>query len=264
MKLRIYQIDAFTTNQFGGNPAAVVFYNNNELNDSLMQKIASENNLSETAFVTRSGNQFLIRWFTPGVEVNLCGHATLASAYALFQLENYNEPVIQFVSKSGVLEVKRTENLLTLNFPIDSAKKEDTQIFNNCFNINPIEIYRGKDDYLLLFNSEEDIIKLTPDFHLLKMIKSRGIIVTAPGHNSDYVLRWFGPQAGIDEDPATGSAQTLLYPFWKGRLNKEILSALQLSKRTANFLVSGNNDRVFIAGYAQLYFDGFIHLNNGQ
>lgn len=264
MKLKIYQIDAFTTKLFGGNPAAVVFYNNNELTDSLMQKIASENNLSETAFVTRSGDLFLIRWFTPGVEVNLCGHATLAAAYALFYLENYSESVIKFISKSGILEVKKEGELLTLNFPSDWANKEEESIFDNCFNISPTEVYRGKDDYLLLYNSQEAIENLIPDFQRLKQIKSRGIIATAKGNTNDYVIRWFGPQSGIDEDPATGSAQTVLHSFWKERLNKENLYARQLSARTADFYVSGTDDRVFISGYARLYSDGFIHLTEGE
>src|SRR5690349_7231413 len=202
MKLKIYQLDAFTDKIFSGNPAAVCPLNE-WLPDDVMQNIAMENNLAETAFFVKRNDQYDIRWFTPAVEVDLCGHATLASAAVLYNFEKYAGDVITFFSpRSGVLTVSRSGDILTLDFPSDKIERVDmSPQLIACFNSQPVEAYRGKTDYMLVFNNEEEIRKLVPDLPAISRIKSRGIIVTAPGAEVDFVSRFFAPQSGVDEDP---------------------------------------------------------------
>lgn len=261
MKYKIYQIDAFTDRVFSGNPAAVVPLEQWP-GDDLLQKIAMENNLSETAFYIDRGDHYLIRWFTPAVEVDLCGHATLAAAYVLFNHENHKDPVIRFLSgRSGMLTVTRQNGILTLNFPADQFVKIGlTADLAACFNLSPTEAFRGKTDLLLLFESEDQVKNLKPDLARIAAIDARGVIVTAKGDTVDFVSRFFGPQSGVDEDPVTGSAHTTLTPFWAARLNRNELSAVQLSKRKGILHCRYAGDRVEISGNARTYLIGEIFI----
>ncbi len=261
MKLKIYQIDAFTDKVFGGNPAAVCPLDK-WLDDKLMQNIAMENNLAETAFYVKTGNEYQIRWFTPEVEVDLCGHATLAAAFVLFNFENHIGSVIHFMSpRSGKLTVSKHGELLTLNFPADPAEpivpfKELT----DGFNFIPIEVLKGKTDYMMVFENETQISEMVPLFDKINRIDARGIIVTARGDSADFVSRFFAPQCGINEDPVTGSAHTTLTPYWAEKLGKNELTAIQLSKRKGHLKCSFLNDRVEISGVGKLYLKGEIEI----
>lgn len=259
--MKIYQIDAFTQNVFSGNPAAVCPLEE-WLADEIMQKIAAENNLAETAFYVKNGNKYELRWFTPTVEVDLCGHATLAAAYVLFNFENYNGNTITFYSpRSGDLTVTKEADLLSLNFPTDSLEPATlTDEITNAFNIKPQLAFKGKTDYLLLFNNETEILNLKPNFYKVAKIAARGIIVTAQGENSDFVSRFFAPQSGINEDPVTGSAHTTLIPYWAKELNKTKLSAIQLSERKGYLECELLEERVRISGYAKCYLIGELFL----
>ena len=261
MKLKIYQIDAFSDQVFRGNPAAVCILNE-WLEGSTMQLIAAENNLAETAFVVFNGKDYAIRWFTPQVEVDLCGHATLAAASVLYKYYNVKSSVITFeTQKSGQLKVKKTDKKLELNFPADSIKKVETPILLlKALKYKPIETYKGKTDYLLIFDSQTEIEALKPDFKQLVKINARGIIVSSRGNEVDFVSRFFAPQVGIDEDPVTGSAHTTLTPYWANKLNKTTLTAQQLSKRKGDLLCTWDGDRVKISGHAVTYLIGEIEI----
>jgi len=261
MKLKLYQVDAFTDTIFAGNPAAVCLLQE-WLPDKVMQQIAMENNLAETAFVVASGDEFLIRWFTPAVEVNLCGHATLASAYVLFQCEGYSGTTINFRSaRSGLLPVTQDGDLMTLDFPADPPMPVDVNDkISACFEISPLEAWMGKTDLLLVFDSEEVIKNLQPDFVNISSLDARGIIVTAQGKQVDFVSRFFAPLVGVPEDPVTGSAHTMLIPFWAKRLGKTTLLAKQLSPRGGVLFCDLRGDRVAIAGKAALYMTGEIRI----
>ncbi len=257
MKIKIFQVDAFTSRLFSGNPAAVCPLNH-WLKDDTMQAIATENNLSETAFFVKEGNSFSIRWFTPGVEVNLCGHATLASGHVLFNHLNYSGNRIEFQSKSGPLSVHNTDDLLTLDFPASPYMKIDpSSELIDALGKTPVETYRS-DDYLVLLDSEEEVREIIPDFNLLTKLDARGIIITAPGIESDFVSRFFAPAVGINEDPVTGSAHTLLTPFWAEKLGKNKLTARQLSLRGGELYCKHLGDRVEISGRAITYLIGEI------
>ncbi|MBN2614209.1 MAG: PhzF family phenazine biosynthesis protein [Bacteroidales bacterium] len=259
MKQKIYQVDAFANRVFSGNPAAVCPLKE-WLSDDVMQKIAKENNLAETAFFVKEGDQYIIRWFTPAVEVDLCGHATLASAYVLFNHEGHKDAVIHFYSpRSGELSVTKKGNLLTMNFPSDALKEVSlTEELTAGFNLKPQSAVKGKTDYLLIYNNEKEIRDLVPDTDAIFKVDARGIIVTAPGDQADFVSRFFAPQVGVDEDPVTGSAHTSLTPFWAKKLQKTELSAIQLSSRKGYLQCKYLNDRVEISGEAILYMTGEI------
>jgi PhzF family phenazine biosynthesis protein len=261
MKLKIYFVDAFTNKVFSGNPAAVCPLNE-WLSDSLMQNIAMENNLAETAFYVKHDNGFHIRWFTPSTEVDLCGHATLASAFVLFNLEQYKENTINFfTSRSGILTVKKEGALLSMNFPSDIFKQvEPFKELTDGFDIKPFEILKGKSDYMLVFENEDQIKKLTPRFNAISLLNCRGVIVTAKGDHSDFVSRFFAPQSGINEDPVTGSSHTTLIPYWAKKLCKNELSAIQLSERRGHLKCKYLNHRVEISGEAKLYLTGVINV----
>ncbi len=260
MKLQLFQADAFAASLFKGNPAAVVPLTE-WLPDETMQKIAAENNLSETAFFIPEDNHFHIRWFTPLTEVNLCGHATLATAHILFNELIYQGELISFNSQSGILTVEKIEDKLQLNFPADPVKlQEKNPEFAKALGVEPIAQYKGNTKHLLLFDTEESIRNMKPNFHLLKQTGARGVIVTAKGLSSDFVSRFFAPNVGIDEDPVTGSAHTLLVPFWAHRLNKTELTALQLSARGGQLWCTLSGDRVLIAGKAVTYLRGEIEV----
>lgn len=261
MKQKIYQIDAFAEKVFSGNPAAVCPLDH-WLPEETMQKIAAENNLAETAFYVKQGGKFEIRWFTPAVEVELCGHATLAAAFVLFNHENYQETTIEFWSpRSGQLTVTRNGEFLTLNFPTDDFKEVPlSEELTRCFDRKPVSAFKGKTDHLLVFNTEEDIRNIQPVLSEISKLKGRGVIVTASGNKVDFVSRFFAPQAGIPEDPVTGSAHTTLTPYWAKQLNKTELSAIQLSEREGHLNCRYLNDRVEISGKGKLYLTGEIHI----
>jgi len=262
MKLKIYQIDAFTDKLFGGNPAAVCPLKE-WLPDELMQNIAKENNLAETAFYVPNGEEYLIRWFTPAVEVDLCGHATLAAAFVLFNFENHSAGTICFQSpRSGKLIVSRQGDKISLNFPTDMLKPvEITPVLTAAFNIIPIEIWKGKTDLLYLFNNEAEIRAILPDIEKISTFDVRGVIITAKGDNVDFVSRFFAPQSGVTEDPVTGSAHTSLTPFWNSKTGKTYFTASQLSTRLGQLTCTYMHERVEISGQARHYLTGEIFVD---
>jgi len=261
MKLKMYQVDAFANKLFSGNPAAVVILES-PLKDEVMQSIAAENNLSETAFVSIHESQLSIRWFTPSIEVDLCGHATLASARILF--DYYSDLVgeeINFNSKSGVLKITKVEDGLCLNFPSDLPVTIKTDpLFLEILGIEPLLLLRGKDDYLAVFENQKQIKNMQPNFSLLKKLDARGLVISAPGDEVDFVSRCFYPEAGIEEDPVTGSAHTMLTPYWATQFNKNELDAHQLSKRGGKLNCRLANERVLISGNSVIYFEGTISI----
>ncbi len=261
--IKIFQIDAFTDELFSGNPAAVCVLKN-WLPDELMQSIANENNLAETAFVVSKGDDFEIRWFTPTTEVDLCGHATLASAYVLYNLLDYAGSLIRFYSpRSGWLSVTKRDEMLYLDFPTDTLElingKQDT--IHACIGITPIEVYKGKTDYMAVIDSESSLKSIQPNLEEIAKLKGRGLIVTAKGDHVDFVSRFFAPQSGIDEDPVTGSAHTSLLPIWAKKLGKRNFIASQLSKRGGQLVCEYADDRCLIGGKAKLYLTGEIKLD---
>ncbi len=259
MRIKLYQVDAFTDTLFHGNPAAVCILDD-WLDEPLMQHIAMENNLSETAFSVQKDNHFHIRWFTPETEVTLCGHATLATAHVLFSHYHYPKKEIIFKSRhSGILKVRKEADFLTLDFPADTIKKATPPLgLIKAIGKKPLEVWKGKTDYLLVYETETDIRTISPDYHLLSQVKVRGTIITAPGDTVDFVSRFFAPQVGINEDPVTGSAHTTLVPYWAKKLNKNKLSARQLSKRQGLLNCRLETNRVCISGKAKTYFKGEI------
>jgi len=260
MKLTIYQVDAFTNQLFGGNPAAVCPLKE-WLPTQKMQQIALENNLSETAFIVSEKDGYYIRWFTPAIEVDLCGHATLATAHALYKEMDYQGEAVKFYSKSGLLTVSKSGDLYTMNFPTDQLTKVTVpQEIIAGFGKTPLEVYKGKDDYLAIFDKQETIEKFTPDFKKLSQLPARGVIASAKGEEVDFISRCFFPAAGIDEDPVTGSAHTTMTPYWSKVLNKTKLSALQLSARGGILQCEHLGNRVNISGNAVTYMRGEIYV----
>ena len=260
MELRLYQIDAFADRLFSGNPAAVCPLEA-WLPDETMQKIAFENNLSETAFYVRTDRGFHIRWFTPAVEVALCGHATLATAYVIFTHDRHPGDTIELASKSGPLKVRREGELLVLDFPAGRpAPAPAPPGLVEALGRVPVETLKGTTDYLIVYETEEDVATLTPNIPDLGRVDARGIVVTAPGRQVDFVSRFFAPRVGVAEDPVTGSAHTMLTPYWSARLGKPVLSAMQLSKRQGWLRCRLAGDRVEIAGRAVPYLAGTISI----
>ena len=262
MQLPIYQVDAFTDKLFGGNPAAVVPLKT-WLSDEIMQKIAFENNLSETAFFVPNKTGFDIRWFTPTVEVNLCGHATLATSFVIFNVLKYPNENILFGSKSGILQVRKEDKWLELDFPLqETFLSEAPEGLIESIGKKPKEIYQASDDYMLVYDSQKEIEDIKPNFGALKLIKARGIIVTAKAKSKeiDFVSRFFGPGSGIDEDPVTGSAHTKLVPYWAKVFNKTELIAEQISSRKGYLKCKLSNDSVLMAGKGKLFLKGKISI----
>jgi PhzF family phenazine biosynthesis protein len=262
MKLTLFQIDAFAEKVFSGNPAAVVPLDK-WLPDDVMQNIAMENNLSETAFFIPDGEGFYIRWFTPVTEVNLCGHATLATGHLVFNHLGFNGDEIIFQSKSGILKVKRQNDLIFLDFP--ASKLNEIPLpdkIENAFGILPEKCFDSIniDDLMMVFDSEQIIQELQPDFEFIKKLESRGIIVTSKSTKYDFVSRFFAPAVGIHEDPVTGSAHTLLIPYWSKELNKTELTAKQISKRGGVLHCKNKGERVEIGGKAFTYLKGEIKI----
>lgn len=262
MKLPIYQIDAFANQVFEGNPAAVCILDQ-WLDSAVMQKIAEENNLAETVFVVQNNATFEIRWFTPEIEVALCGHATLAAAYVLYNYYGYNENTIRFYStKSGNLSVEKGENgFITLDFPTDdNAMIRGDDLIEKALGWSPVKTIKGKTDYLLIYNSQAEIEALEPNYHLLDQCNCRGVIASAPGDEVDFVSRFFAPKCGIPEDPVTGSAHTTMAPYWSNVLGKTKMTAQQLSKRGGKLWIEYLGERVKITGKAVPYLIGEIEI----
>lgn len=263
MKLRQYQVDAFSDRLFGGNPAAIIPLDS-WLPDELMQAIAAENNLSETAFFVPTENGFHLRWFTPAAEVKLCGHATLATAHVIFDHLGYSGDTIAFQTLSGELRVKKQGELLSMDFPATPPSSCITpDILVQALGREPVEVL-AEDDYLVLLESEAEVLSISPDMSLLGRLDLRGVIVTAPGSRdgsgADFVSRFFAPKYGIDEDPVTGSAHCILTPFWADRLGKNMLRARQVSTRGGDIVCELNGERVFLSGSAITFMEGAIWL----
>tara|TARA_B100000945_G_scaffold146518_1_gene117337 strand:+ start:385 stop:1167 length:783 start_codon:yes stop_codon:yes gene_type:complete len=260
MKFDVYFVDAFTDSIFSGNPAAVIF---TDLDDKkLMQKIASENNLSETAFVNISNDINSIRWFSPVKEVDLCGHATLASGFVYFNFIKKDENEVSFMSASGELSVRKTDDLYELNFPKDNIKKINlVDEVEDSIGIKPIETYIGDINLFALLDSEDDLRTLTPNFNKLINLEGQGLIVSSRSKEYDFVSRYFCPKYGINEDPVTGSAHTTLIPYWSEKLNSEELVAKQVSERGGVLYCKNKDTRVLIAGKAVLFMKGEIELS---
>lgn len=232
MKIPIYQVDAFTSEVFSGNPAAVCLLND-WISDSVLQDIAAENNLSETAFVVQDGGGVELRWFTPITEVALCGHATLASAYVLFELRRWPEKIIRFQTRrSGQLVVEKKDYLFEMDFPSRPPTREmPADGFSETLGIAPMEVLDSEEDIFVVLESEKCVRDLKPNFTALAGLECRGVIVTARGETSDFVSRFFAPAVGIAEDPVTGSAHCVLVPYWARLLKKNSLHAIQVSRR---------------------------------
>jgi PhzF family phenazine biosynthesis protein len=253
----IYQVDAFADELFTGNPAAVCPLAE-WLPDELMQKLGMENNLAETAFfVKQNDGSYHIRWFTPTVEVALCGHATLASAFILFNELGYKEDLLRFQSKSGELRVRRNGDKITLDFPANSPEEVEAPVgLMEGLKISSGKVYRAAWDYMVVLDSQEVIENLDPDFVTLGKVKARGVITTAKGNETDFVSRCFYPQSGINEDPVTGSAHTITTAYWAKQLGKTSLTARQLSKRGGSLLCEVKDGRVLMSGTGKLYMKG--------
>lgn len=261
MTLPIYVVDAFTSKLFSGNPAAVVPLKT-WLDDVTLQNIASENNLSETAFFVKEETNYHIRWMTPVNEVPLCGHATLASAFIIFNYIEKDSTQVKFMSKSGELIVDREDELLSLNFPTNKSKKiEVSDAIRNCFDKEPIEVMKNGFYILIIFDSEEYIRNVNPDFELVKKIYEHGVIISAKGSQTDFVSRMFAPNEGINEDPVTGSSHTVLVPYWSEKLGKKKFRALQVSKRGGELFCEELGERTKISGRAVLYSMGNLFLS---
>ncbi len=261
MKLPMYQVDAFTETLFGGNPAAVCPLPH-WIPEQTMQQIAKENNLSETAFFVKEGSHYHIRWFTPAVEVALCGHATLASSHVLFHHLGYHEDTLIFQSGSGELRVTKKDDRLILDFPADPVETAPAiEILTEGLGVAPTYWYKGKTDYMLIYDSQNQIETMKPDHGKLRHLPFRGIMVTAPGDEVDFVSRFFAYGAGIDEDPVTGSAHTTLIPYWSQRLGKTKMKAIQLSSRKGLLDCEFLGSRVLIGGHCVTYLTGNIDIN---
>ena len=261
----MYQVDAFADQIFKGNPAAVIPLNS-WLTTEVMQQVAAENNLAETAFfVQEESGTFLIRWFTPLREVELCGHATLASAHVLYEHLDYELDHCTFnTQKRGKLHIRKTEDGLMMNFPADYGMvvtEQEKQSLANRLHLKLIDVRRGLDDYLMIIEDEKMVREYTPDFRAITEIDARGIILSASAKPPfDFVSRCFFPKYGIEEDPVTGSAHTLLTPYWSEKKGKKKMIALQASKRTGEVICVLDDQRVFLGGQATTFLIGEIFL----
>ena len=259
MHLSIFQVDAFTKKTFGGNPAAICPLDE-WLDAETMQRIALENNLSETAFFVKNQDVYDLRWFTPTFEIDLCGHATLASAFVLFELLGAKENILRFQTKSGILTVEKENDLLVLDFP--SRPAESCEIPENLVEAigrAPKEVLKSR-DYLMVYESEDEVREINPNFAELLKIDTHAVIVTAKGNESDFVSRFFAPEVGVCEDPVTGSAHCTLIPYWAEKLGKEQFYAKQISARGGELFCKLKGDRVKIGGNATLYLKGEIYV----
>jgi PhzF family phenazine biosynthesis protein len=261
MKIPIYQVDAFTSEVFSGNPAAVCILDA-WIDDERLQSIAAENNLSETAFIVQTGNGFDLRWFTPVTEVALCGHAILASAYVLFVCRNWPADGVRFQTReSGELSVTRRDDLLEMDFPArPCCARTSPAGLEEALRVSSGEVFGSAEDLMVVLDDENAVRKVQPDFGALERAECRGVIITARGDRSDFVSRFFAPRVGIAEDPVTGSAHCVLIPYWAGVLGKDVLHAFQVSKRGGELFCANAGDRVRISGQAALYLEGAITI----
>lgn len=259
MKLAYYHVDAFSRSCFRGNPAGVCPLEH-WLPDALLQQIAAENNLSETAFFLRDGDSFELRWFTPNLEMDLCGHATLAPAHVLFTELGHQEPLIRFRTRSGLLTATRKGELVELDFP--ARPPEPCQAPENLLQglgQKPRQVLKSR-DYVAVYDSQAEVAALKPDFDLLSKLDCLGIIATAPGDDSDFVSRFFAPAAGVPEDPVTGSSHCSLIPLWAEKLRKKELYARQISRRGGELFCADRGERVGIAGGAVIYSQAELRI----
>jgi PhzF family phenazine biosynthesis protein len=258
--LPLYQVDAFTSRTFGGNPAAVCPLEH-WLDDERMQAIAAENNVAETAFFVGNGNGYDLRWMTPKCEVDLCGHATLASAYIIFRFFEPDSHSVSFQTKSGELIVRRDGDLLTLDFPARPPERlELLPELTDALGSAPAELWSAR-DYMAVYPAEDEVRRLAPDMARIAALDRFAVIVTAPGTgDTDFVSRFFAPAKGIPEDPVTGSAHCTLVPYWAQRLGKPKLHAKQISERQGELFCEDRGTRVWISGRAVLFFEGRLHL----
>jgi len=261
MRIPIYQVDAFTSVVFSGNPAAVCILDA-WIEDKLLQSIAAENNLSETAFLVQAGSGFELRWFTPVTEVALCGHATLASAFVLFEYRNWPASTVKFQTRrSGLLSVTKRGDLLEMDFPARPAYARNPPAgLTEALHVTPEGVFGSAEDLMVVLEDESAVRAVQPDFDALHRVESRGTIVTARGDRSDFVSRFFAPRVGVREDPVTGSAHCVLTPYWATVLGKTTLHAFQVSNRGGELFCSTSGDRVKISGKAVLYLEGAITL----
>ena len=260
MKIPMYVANAFCRQPFTGNPAAVCLLNEWP-GAGLMQNIASQNNLSETAFLIREGDGYHIRWFTPVAEIPLAGHPTLAAAHILFSEDLHSGDVIIFYSDSGKLTVKREMDEYILNFPSDAINEIPAPgHLLQAFDSAPVDCYKGMQDYMLVFKTQQEIENAEPDLELIAKVKARGVIITAPGNEVDFVSRYFAPQVGIDEDPVTGSAHTTMIPYWWQRFGRMKMNAVQLSGRKGYLSCVYLEDRVEIGGKCITFLRGEISV----
>ncbi|MDR3557091.1 MAG: PhzF family phenazine biosynthesis protein [Syntrophobacteraceae bacterium] len=261
MRVPIYQVDAFTSEVFSGNPAAVCLLTE-WLPDSTLQAIAAENNLSETAFIVQAGEDFELRWFTPLTEVALCGHATLAAACVLFEMRRWPGKAIGFKTrKSGKLMVENKGGLFEMDFPSRPPNGEmHSGGFAEMLGAPPVKVMSSQEDIFVVFDTEKAVRELKPDLSALAGLDCRGTIVTARGERSDFVSRFFAPAVGVDEDPVCGSAHCVLTPYWAEILGKKDLRALQVSSRGGEIFCRDRGERVSIAGRCALYLEGVISI----
>ena len=256
----LYQVDAFTSELFGGNPAAICPLTD-WLSDELMQSIAAENNLSETAYFVKNGDRYHIRWFTPNAEVALCGHATLASAFVISEFLRDKKDTIIFDSKSGELRVNKKDQLFQLDFPaLPYNKITPPADLLKSIQPHPQEVYQSTFDLLLIYDHEEAIQNAEVDLYAISQRQERGIILSSPSSTHDIYSRCFYPGCDVPEDPVTGSAHCVITPYWSQRLGKKIIHALQGGKRQGELLCEVNQDRVLLSGACQLYLEGHIFL----
>ena len=260
-QLKMFQIDAFASVVFRGNPAAVCPLTN-WLSDELMQAIAAENNLAETAFFIHNGDNYDLRWFTPRYEVDLCGHATLTSAFVIFTALEPTRNSVQFNTRSGPLWVKRNGDLLTMDFPSlqPTICTNPPALLLEGLGKTPQEVLSAKGNYLTVFASEDEVLAIQPDFKLLEQLHPHGVVVTALSKDADFVSRYFAPSYGVPEDPVTGSIHCSLVPYWANRLGKTQLYAKQVSNRGGELWCEAQQDRVAISGRAVRYFEGDIYV----
>jgi predicted PhzF superfamily epimerase YddE/YHI9 len=253
----IYQVDAFTDQLFKGNPAAVCPLDQ-WLPDATLQAIAAENNLSETAFfLPASSGLYPLRWFTPTAEVDLCGHATLATAHVLFHHLRPDTDHIRFQTRSGILPVIQTApGQYQMDFPLDQTEPRPPLPQHP----TALETWKGKDDYLLILQDQSAVETYQPDFDFIASLPSRGLIISAPGNETDFVCRCFYPQVGVPEDPVTGSSFTTQAPYWAKKLQQNTLSAIQLSSRRGTVTCQLQNDRLLLTGHATTYLVGQINV----
>lgn len=265
--MKYYVVDVFANKTFGGNPAGVCLLDE-WLPDETLQNIAMENNLSETAFLVQQNSYYDLRWFTPEIEIDLCGHATMGSAYVLFKFVEKGVSILRFQTQSGLLTVEQRNEMLWMDFPSRPAVPVmKYESIGMAFGIDKYDVHKSA-DLLVVLDDEESVKRVRPNFEILKNVKGEaemsgdnfGVIITAPGNDCDFVSRFFAPNAGVNEDPVTGRAHCVLIPYWSKRLDKTQMTARQLSKRGGRLWCEDAGDRVKIGGKAKLYLSGEIHV----